>query len=67
MVSLKVSGMHCKSCVILVEDELEDIGASNISVILDESSQTGAISFDGVDISEAKSAIEELGNYIVVR
>ena len=34
--SLNVTGMHCKSCSMLITGILEDIGASNISVKLDE-------------------------------
>ena len=45
-INLNVKGMHCKSCVILVKDALEEIGASNIKIDLNEKKQIGKVSFD---------------------
>ena len=53
-----VKGMHCKSCRMLVEDILEDAGATNIKVDLDEANKKGAVSF------ESDKTPEELANLI---
>ncbi|MDP3728925.1 MAG: heavy-metal-associated domain-containing protein [bacterium] len=30
--NLKVEGMHCKSCEVLIKEELEDAGATDVQV-----------------------------------
>ena len=60
MVSLKVNGMHCKSCTILVKEALIEIGATNIKIDLDEKKQVAKISFDG-DKDKAITVIEKEG------
>lgn len=45
-VKLNVEGMHCKSCVMLVEDSLGDLGAKDIKIDLDEKSQKAVVSCD---------------------
>jgi copper chaperone CopZ len=64
---LTVDGMHCRSCVMLVQDELEDLGANNVSVKLDELSKKGTVSLV-TDKSRADiiKAIESLGEYKVL-
>lgn len=57
---LKVKGMHCKSCVMLVTDALAEIGASNVSIVLDEKKQEAVVSFEG-DKTKAVAAIKESG------
>ena len=44
--NLEVKGMHCKSCVMIVTDILEEKGAKNVLVNLDEKTQVGKVSFD---------------------
>jgi copper chaperone CopZ len=41
-----VEGMHCKSCVMLVQDSLDDIGAKDVKIGLDEKSKTAVVSCD---------------------
>ena len=41
---LVVNGMHCKSCVTLVTEVLEEKGVSKIKVVLDEKKQVGKVS-----------------------
>jgi copper chaperone CopZ len=60
-VNLKVKGMHCKSCRMLVEDALNDLGAKNISVSVDEKKQIGNVSCTHADISAVKEAIRKEG------
>ncbi len=61
---LKIEGMHCKSCAILINSELEDIGVkSNI----DYKSGKAEIEFDEDKISEnqIKDAIKKEGYKVV--
>ena len=43
---LNVEGMHCKSCVMLVQDSLSEIGAENVKIELDEKTKKAAVSCD---------------------
>ena len=44
--NLIVNGMHCKSCVILVKEALEELGASNIKIDLNEKKKLGKVSLE---------------------
>ena len=44
--NLNVEGMHCKSCKILVNEVLEELGASGILIDVDEKKKHGKVSFD---------------------
>lgn len=50
--NLKVEGMHCKSCEILIKDELEEAGAKEVQV--SASRGTVSASIDEKKLSEAK-------------
>ena len=67
LITLTVKGAHCKSCGILISDELKDMGAKKISVKVDEKSQIAKVSCE-TDLSKKKiaDAIKELGDYKVV-
>ncbi|MDP2718164.1 MAG: heavy metal-associated domain-containing protein [Candidatus Micrarchaeota archaeon] len=57
---LNVKGMHCKSCELLLSEDLSAIsGVSNVSA----NHQTGKVAFDGPvsSIEPAKAAIRTLG------
>jgi copper chaperone CopZ len=43
---LIVKGMHCKSCVMLVTDVLQDLGAKDISIDLNEKKQVAKITLE---------------------
>ena len=45
-INLKVNGMHCNSCKIIVRENLEELGAKNISINLDEKKKSAKISLD---------------------
>ena len=64
---LTVKGMHCKSCKMLIEDELEDLGAQDVEVTMDDSAQEGKVRFDHDDPQAVADAIEALGDYEVER
>ena len=50
-INLKIKGMHCKSCKMLIEDALEDLGVkSNV----DNEKGTATIEFDESKITEEK-------------
>jgi copper chaperone CopZ len=54
---LKIKGMHCKSCKMLIEDALDDLGVkSNV----DNEKGTAVIEFD-----ESKITLEEIEKVIV--
>ena len=60
--NLNVEGMHCKSCKILVAEVLEELGASNIFIEVDEKKKLGKVSFDySDDKKNVISAIEKEG------
>ena len=60
--TIKVKGMHCKSCTMLVNDALSELGASNISIKLDEKTQEAVVSFDYAgDKKQVIAAIEKEG------
>ena len=64
-ISLIVKGMHCKSCKMLVEDALLDIGAKDIDVSVDEKKQIGKISCDFPDKNKVVDAIEKEGYTVI--
>ena len=57
-----VTGMHCKSCKMLVEDELQELGAKDIFVSVDEKKQQGIVSCDyNGDIKKVYAGIKKAG------
>ena len=64
-INLDVRGMHCKSCKMLIEDALDEMGAKNIKVSVDEKKKTGEVSCDHASKEEVISAIEKEG-YVVI-
>jgi len=64
-IELKVKGMHCKSCDMLVKDELDEISGVND---VEASFKTGVVKFnaeDSVNIGAVKAKIRELGYEVV--
>lgn len=45
-IQLNVEGVHCKSCKMVIENNLEERGATNIHVVVDEKKQTGTVACD---------------------
>ncbi len=60
-INLTVKEMHCNSCNILVREALEEIGASNIIIKLDEKKQIGEVSFEFKDKKKAIEVIKKEG------
>lgn len=57
-----VKGMHCKSCSMIVTENLQDLGAKDVSIKLDEKKQIAQVSFDFSGKKEdAVHAIEKEG------
>lgn len=50
--SLKVEGMHCKSCEVLIKEELEDAGATDVQVSVSKGTVIATI--DEKKITEKK-------------
>lgn len=67
---IKVSGMHCDACKMLVKMELEDLGLEeNIKTIELEGDNTGTIALENVNdekIMEAKEVINQMEQYEVL-
>jgi copper chaperone CopZ len=62
---LTVDGMHCKSCAMLVQDELEDLGAKDVKVSLVQD-KVGSVTLKTEKSREQIiAAIEALGEYKV--
>jgi Cu+-exporting ATPase len=51
--TLKVKGMHCKSCEMLIEDSLKEI-VGVASAKLDHKKSTAAIEYDETKVNENK-------------
>lgn len=45
-ISLNIEGVHCKSCKMIIEDNLQELGATNIKVTIDEKTQKGTVACD---------------------
>lgn len=60
-IELKIGGMHCPSCEMLISDVLTDLGIENSA--FDSKNGTGTITFDETKITleEIKKAIESEG------
>lgn len=59
---LNVEGLHCKSCVMLVEDALQEKNVKNIKIVLDEKKQRAVVSCDFVgDKMVVVNAIKSAG------
>ena len=66
MTTLTVMGMHCKSCVMLIQDSLEDLGVTKIKIELDEKKQIGKVSFEYKNTKKVVEAIEKEGYKVIV-
>jgi copper chaperone CopZ len=55
MTELKIEGMHCGSCVMIIKEALEDGGAKDVKVAM------GKASFADIDAKKAKQLIEAEG------
>jgi len=60
-IKLKITGMHCKSCSMLISDALEDLGVKKSKI--DADSGKAMIEFDEnkVTAEKIKQAIKEEG------
>ena len=64
-INLVIKGMHCKSCEMLIKDELIEAGVKDC--IIDHKSGRAAIIFDKskLDLKQIKSVIESNGYKVV--
>jgi copper chaperone CopZ len=56
-INLKVKGMHCTSCEVLIKEGLEEKGAANVKVDW----KKGIVIFSGIDEKTAKAVIVQEG------
>jgi copper chaperone CopZ len=65
--TLTVKGMHCNSCKVIITEVLEDAGAKDVHVDLDEKKQVGTITLSSdLPKSKLKEMIEKEGEYKVI-
>ena len=64
-INLKITGMHCNSCSMLIADALEDIGVSDSKI--DAETGDAVIEFNEmkVTVEKIKKTIEDEGYKIV--
>ena len=61
-IHLNIEGVHCKSCKMVIEDNLQELGATKIHVTVDEKKQTGTVACDyGGDKLNVVNAIKKEG------
>ena len=60
-IKLKINGVHCNSCKIVLTEALQDIGAQNINVRIDTAKKLGDISCDYNDEKKVVDAINNEG------
>ena len=62
---MKIKGMHCKSCEIIIKESLEEIGAEKV----ESSYKTGDITLDydesKLDLQKIKQTIEKEGYKVI--
>ncbi len=48
-IQLNIEGVHCTSCKMVIEDNLQELGAKDIHVAVDEKKKTGTVAceYDG--------------------
>jgi len=63
--TLKIKGMHCESCKLLIEDICKETKGVK-SCTVDFKSGTAVVEHDGADIKLIKKEIEKVGKYKVV-
>ncbi len=42
-INLNIEGVHCNSCKMIIEENLQELGAKNIKVTVDEKTQKGTV------------------------
>jgi len=63
--TLKIKGMHCESCKLLIEDICKETKGVK-SCTVDFKKGTAVVEHDGADIKLIKKEIEKVGKYKVV-
>jgi len=65
---LTIQGMHCKSCKMLIEDAMEELGVEISSFQVDEKKQKGILEINTTKkAEEIIKAIEKEGEYKVTK
>ena len=61
-IQLNIEGVHCKSCKMIIEDNLQELGAKSVKVTVDEKTQKGTVACDYVgDKLDVVNAIKKEG------
>ena len=59
--NLKVEGMHCKSCEVIITEELDDAGAKDVKVSASKGTVSATIDEKKVSEAKVKQLIEKEG------
>lgn len=61
-IKLNIEGVHCTSCKMLIEDALQELGATNVKVTIDPKTKTGTVAgtYSG-DLMDVVNAIKKEG------
>ena len=64
-INLKIQGMHCKSCEVLITDALSDIGVTTNSI--DSKSGNATLEFDErtITLAKIKAIIAKEGYHVL--
>jgi copper chaperone CopZ len=64
-VKLKVKGMHCKSCEMLIKDILDDEDVKVISISYETGDLEISYNENDIDIEEIKKVLAEEGHEVI--
>ena len=59
--NLKVEGMHCKSCEVIITEELEEAGAKDVKVSFSKGTVAATIDEKNLSEKKVKQMIEKEG------
>ena len=61
MTNVKVKGMHCPSCEMLIKDSMEEEGATNIKI----DHKTGNLSFESMEKEKVIDIVKKEGYEVI--
>ena len=64
-INLTIKGMHCKSCVMIVQDALETLGAKKIVISLDEKKKIGKLACEHASKDAIVTAVKSEGYEVI--
>jgi len=65
-VVLKITGMHCTSCAMNIDGELEDLGVKNVHTNYAKGETQVEFDDDKIQLGQIKETIKKLGYTVVI-